>query len=175
MLKSLNSESLKIVSSLYDGSPGFRQGLDRLLHEEAKSAVELTNRLQKFMSTSGSDSPEVAKPTKKTVKKTGTGKRGRPKGSTNKPKEPKTEPVVQGEAVDAAEAKLTHGSAILEALNASPTGLTAAEILESISNAKHEGYTVPSKATLQTTLVGLHNKKVIKSKGQRPNTTYFAK
>lgn len=170
-MKSLNSESLKIVGSLYETRPLFRQNLDRLLQDEAKSAVELTDRLQKILA---AETPEAPKPTKKAVKKTGTGKRGRPAGSKNRPKAPKVEGEVT-ETADVAEAKLTHGQVIAEVLQASPDGLTAAQILEAISKSNHENYNAPSKATLQTTLVGLRDKKVIKAKGQRPNTRYFIK
>lgn len=170
-MKSLNSESLKIVAGLYDSKPQFRQGLDRLLHDEVKSAVEAADRLAKFMTSSDAE-PSRTTTVKKAVKKTGTGKPvGRPKGSTNKPKAPKVEPV-EGEVIDA---KLTHGHAISEVLKGAAEGLSAAEILDAISNAKFENYTLPSKATLQTTLVGLKDRKVLKTKGSRPNTKYLLK
>lgn len=170
-MKSLDSNSLKIVASLYDSKPAFRTGLDRLLHEEVKSAVELSNRLSSFISAADVDSTKTTT-VKKAVKKTPSGKtRGRPPGSKNTPKAPKAEPV-EGEVIDA---KLTHGGAILNVLKDKADGLNAADILLAIEGSNFDGYTVPSKATLQTTLVGMREKKVLKSKGQRPNTKYFVK
>lgn len=171
-MKSLNSEHLKVVSSLYNSRPGFKLGLDRLIQDEVKSATDLTNMLKKVISASET---ETNKPSKKAVKKTGTGKRGRPPGSKNVPKAPKAESVVEGEVLDAVEAKMTHGNAILKVLEGKADGLSASEILEAISGAGFENYTAPSKGTLQTTLVGLREKKTIKTKGERPNTKYIAK
>jgi hypothetical protein len=171
-MKSLNSESLKIVAGLYDSKPQFRQGLDRLLHDEVKSAVELSDRLAKFMASSAE--PSKTTTVKKAVKKTTSGKtRGRPKGSKNVPKTPKA--PVEGEVIDTAEAKLTHGNAILEVLKDKAEGLTASEILSAIEGSKFEDYSNPSKATLQTTLVGLKGRKILKTKGSRPNTKYLIK
>lgn len=172
MLKSLNAESLKIVSNLYDSKPGFRAGLDRLLHDEVKNAVDLSERLSKFISAADVDSKTTT--VKKAVKKSGTGKRGRPPGSVNKPKTPKSDESTQT-VVEPVEAKMTHGHAILQVLAANADGLMASEILEAISSANIENYEVPSKATLQTTLVGLKAKKAVKTKGSRPNTKYFVK
>ncbi len=170
-MKSLNTDSLKIVASLYDSKPLFRAGLDRLLHEEVKSAVELSDRLAKFMA---SDTEGRTTTVKKAVKKAPSGKkRGRPPGSKNTPKAPKAEPV-EGEVIDV-EAKLTHGNAILEVLKDKAEGLTASEILSAIEGSKFENYSNPSKATLQTTLVGLREKNVLKTKGHRPNTKYLLK
>lgn len=171
-MKSLNADSLKIVSNLYDSKPVFRQGLDRLLHDEVKSAVELSDRLAKLMASDAE--PSKTTTVKKAVKKTGTGKPvGRPKGSKNAPKAPK-EPV-QGEMVEPVEAKRTHGQSIIEVLAGKADGLNAAEILAAISGSNFENYTIPSKATLQTTLVGLREKKALKTKGSRPNTKYIVK
>lgn len=174
MLKSLNAESLKIVSNLYDSKPGFRTGLDRLLHDEVKNAADLSERLSKFISLSEAESNKTT--VKKAVKKSGSGKRGRPAGSKNKPKAPKTDSVDgQTEVVEPVEAQMTHGNAILQVLAGNADGLTAAGILEAISNANIENYKAPSKATLQTTLVSLKAKKALKTKGSRPNTKYFVK
>lgn len=176
MLKPLNADQMKIVSNLYVSRPSFQNGLDRLLQDEMKSAMELSERLNKFISAS---EPESTKTTtvKKAVKKSGTtGKRGRPPGSKNKPKpKDKAVPVTDGEALDAVETKRTHGQSILEVLAGKSDGLSASEILEAITNSNFENYTIPSKATLQTTLVGLRDKKAVKTRGSRPNTKYLAK
>ena len=47
--------------------------------------------------------------------------------------------------------------------------------VKAINASNFDNYTVPSKATLQTTLVGMREKKALKTKGSRPNTKYIAK
>lgn len=172
MTNLLNSESLKVVSTLYASKSSFKDSLDRLLHEEMKAALEVSDRLRKMVA--GDVDSTKTTTVKKAINKTPSGKtRGRPKGSVNKPKAPKAE---SGEVpTEKAEAKITHGSQILVALTGKDDGLMASEILEAITATNVEGYKAPSKAVLQTVLITLKGRKVIKTRGNRPTTRYLLK
>ena len=163
MSEILNNQNLRTVQSLYTISPEFRNQFDRLVKTKIAKAKDFLNKLS-FDGAEKQEAPEA--PTKK---------RGRPAGSKNKaPAKPKKEKKPEGQEPASARENgdVTHKAAILTALTASSDGLSAGQILEAITAAKHKRYTPPTKATLYTTLNGMKNDGVVSMIGERPNTKY---